>query len=252
MQLLVDSLLIQYADVGNGPVVLLLHGWGDRHETFALLQAELKDSYRIIALDLPGFGRSQAPATAWDLDNYALVVEHFLAKLDISSLTAVIGHSNGGALAIRSLATGHLKAEKLVLLAASGVRDVQKVRRLGIQAVAKTGKVMTFWLPSSTRSRLQKKLYGSVGSDMLVAPALKETFKRTVRQDIQQDAKKLDIKTLLIYGDQDKATPVQSVGERLHKLIVGSELIVIPGADHFVHQIKANETNEAIKGFLLS
>ena len=76
----------------------------------------------MVAVDLPGFGGSEAPPAAWDLDDYAAFLEAFLRKLALDWPYAIIGHSNGGALAIRALSSGTLKADKLVLLAASGVR----------------------------------------------------------------------------------------------------------------------------------
>ena len=164
----------------------------------------------------------------------------------------MVGHSNGGAVAIRATALGCIQPSKLVLLATSGVRDTAGLKRAAIKLVAKTGKVMTLWLPKSTRKKLQKKLYGTVGSDMLITPELIETFKRTVRQDIQNDAASLSIPTLLIYGSQDKATPVASIGKKLHRLIKGSRLEVIDSADHFVHQAQPTQVCSLLQDFLKS
>lgn len=250
MHVVVNGLLTNYQRSGTGKTILLLHGWGDQLQTFKAVIPELLQLYEVIALDLPGFGQTQAPADVWDLDDYAAFIRAFLDKIDSSHMYAIIGHSNGGALAIRGLATQKLEADKLVLLAAAGVRDTQKIRRLVTKVIAKTGKVATFWLPDSSKQKLQKKLYGTIGSDMLVAPHLQETFKRTVRQDIQRDAMKITIPTLLIYGDQDTATPVQSVGQQLNMRIAGSYLKIIPGADHFVHQAASEKVSKDILEFL--
>ena len=246
---IVNNLAVVYNQQGKGVDVLLLHGWGDDHQTFSQLSAELSKNYRLTAPDLPGFGASDPPKTAWDLTSYAHWVESFCTKVGISP-QIVIGHSNGGALAVHAIAQGQLKPNKLVLLASSGVRDTAKIRRAGIKVIAKTGKLATFWLPLSAKQKLQKKLYGSVGSDMLVAPELIETFKRTVKQDIQHDAKSLSLPTLLIYGSQDKATPIKDIGQVLHKHINGSKLNIVNGAGHFVHQDAPSEVNASIKDFL--
>ncbi len=250
MQVVVSDLLTHYKVAGEGKTLLLLHGWADSLNTYDSLEASLAHEYKVIRLDLPGFGQSQAPHETWDLDNYGIFVADFLAKIEIPEVYAVIGHSNGGALAIRSISNGNLRPKKLVLLAASGVRNTQKLQKAGLKVIAKTGKAMTFWLPLRTRQKLQKKLYGAAGSDMLVAPHLQETFKQTVRQDIQADAQKLHLPTLLIYGSQDKATPLKSIGQKLHQKIAGSKLIVIDGADHFVHQTAAKEVAKDIQEFL--
>lgn len=241
--------MTHYERRGSGRVLIMLHGWADTLQTFNLLLAELGESYDIVRLDLPGFGATQAPGEVWNLDAYAQFVASFLQKIDVSDYV-LVGHSNGGAVAIRGVGAGVLKPQKLVLLASSGVRDTGSTRRMLIKVVAKVGKLLTFWLPKSTRQKLQKRLYGTIGSDMLIAPQLKETFKQTVRQDIQQDATKINVPTLLIYGDQDKATPVAVVGLRLKEHIKDSHLEVLSDADHFVHQAQSAEVARLMKEFL--
>jgi len=248
MQLIVNSLLSQYESVGQGKLVLLLHGWGDDHRSFAALQEQLSNEYKILALDLPGFGQTQAPDEVWDLDNYAKFVSAFLGKTGTEPY-AIIGHSNGGAVVIRGIAEGILNCEKLVLLASAGIRDTQNSRRLMLKIIAKIGKVTTFWLPHRYRQTLRKKLYGVAGSDMLVAPQLQETFKKTVRQDVQADAVKIQIPTLLIYGDNDSATP-PAIGEKLASLIPNSELQILTEAGHFVHHDQLEKVTGLIRKFL--
>ena len=245
---IVDTIAAVYLRQGEGKDVLLLHGWGDDHRTFSHLVTALSKHYRVTAVDLPGFGATEQPKTAWDLTDYATWLEHFCAKAVIDPYV-VIGHSNGGALAIHAIAHHKLQPKKLVLLASSGVRNIANLQRTGIKIIAKTGKIATFWLPYETKRKLQKTLYGTVGSDMLVAPTLIETFKRTVRQDIQDDASKLKIPTLLLYGNNDKATPV-SDGKRLHGLIKGSTFTQVHGAGHFVHHDSAAKVTKQIEEFI--
>lgn len=250
MQIVVQGLLTHYECQGSGKAVLLLHGWADSLDTFKLLVAVLSKSQKVISVDLPGFGQSQTPKSAWKLDNYSEFLKDFLYKLNILDIYCIIGHSNGGALAIRALVTEQITADKLVLIAASGVRNSDDLKRKALQAVTKTGKVMTFWLPVSSKQKLQKRLYGAIGSDMLIAPHMQETFRQIVRQDIQTDASSLAIPTLLIYGDQDKATPLKSIGQKLHTLIKYSRLEIIPNAAHFVHQTDSGQVNRLIAEFL--
>jgi pimeloyl-ACP methyl ester carboxylesterase len=155
MQLVVDSLLTEYESNGVGRTILLLHGWGDDHHTFKQLQTSLK-GFNTVALDLPGFGQTQAPQAIWTLDDYAKFISSFLGKTNLKPY-AIIGHSNGGAVAIRGLAMGVLDCERLVLLAAAGVREGQSARRLVFKAIAKVGKATTFWLPQKNTDRIYAK-----------------------------------------------------------------------------------------------
>jgi pimeloyl-ACP methyl ester carboxylesterase len=249
MQAVVNSLVVNYEKSGSGKAVLLLHGWADDHRTFNGLTKSLSKRFQVIRLDLPGFGQSQIPPTAWDLSDFAAFLQSFVTKLGFRPY-AIIGHSNGGALAMHALASRLVKADRLVLLAPSGVRDTRQLRRLGLKIIAKAGKFATLWLPSSMRRRLRRGLYGAAGSDMFVTPHLQEAFRRIVRQDVQSDAAKLSLPTLIIYGSEDKATPVNGVGRRLHELIVGSRLEIVPGADHFVHRSGGEAVLDRVEKFL--
>lgn len=249
MKAVVDSLIINYEKLGSGEAVLFLHGWADDLRTFDAMAELLSKKFQVIRLDLPGFGQSQIPPKAWGLSDYAAFLQSFMTKLDFRS-HAIVGHSNGGALAIHAVASGAVKADKLILLAPSGVRDTQRWRRLSLQATAKAGKLATFCLPLATRRKFRRALYRAAGSDMLVAPWLQETFKRTVRQDVRIDAARLNLPTLIVCGSEDKVTPVKDVGRRLHELIAGSKLIIVPGADHFVHHSGAKTVLDKVEKFL--
>jgi pimeloyl-ACP methyl ester carboxylesterase len=200
-------------------------------------------------VDLPGFGKTQAPETAWDLDNYAKFLNSLLSKLKLNKPYAVVGHSNGGALAVRAISLGEVKPDKLILMAASGVRTNNKTKRLILKIIAKTGNIATLWLPERQRRNLRKSLYGAAGSDMLVAPHLQDTFKKTVRQDVQGDAAALDLPTLLIYAAKDDAIPVAD-GKQYHSLISGSKLEIIPESGHFVHLDQPQKVFKLIEDFL--
>ena len=249
MNVVVDNIITNYSAVGEGPVVLLLHGWGDNSQTFSVLQNTLGPHFKVIALDLPGFGHTGAPPSTWNLDSYAHFVKKFLEKLGDHEVYAIIGHSNGGAIAIKGLGTTVLNAKKLILLASSGIRNRHSKRRLIFKAIAKTGKVLTFWMSDFQKKRFRKKLYGIAGSDLLVAPHMEETFKVTVRQDIQEDAKKIIQPSLLIYAEKDASVPLAD-GQKLAGLISNSKLVEIPGADHFLHQTAEDQVNKLIVEFL--
>lgn len=249
MNVVVDNLLTNYRLTGKGRLILLLHGWGDSAAGLVDLQKRLAGDYQVLALDLPGFGGTQMPGAVWDLDDYARFVGAALKKLNLGQPYAIIGHSNGGALAIRGLSLGTLKADKLVLVAAAGVRTNSRTRRFVLKIIAKTGNVATLWLPERYRRALRKSLYGAAGSDMLVAPHLQDTFKKTVRQDVQADAAALKLPALLIYAADDKAIPLAD-GKQYHQLIKGSHLEVVQGAGHFVHTEQPQKVTGLVKEFL--
>lgn len=248
MQIVVNKLLTHYQLSGSGKRLVLLHGWGDSVKGLQALQTELGKTYEVLAIDLPGFGGTQAPLGAWGLTEYADFVGAVLSKLEFVPY-AFVGHSNGGAIAIRGLAVKTLKAKKLVLLASAGVRNQSNSRNLALRIVAKTGKALTKPLPRGLQTKLRTKAYKTIGSDMLVAEHLQETFKRVVTDDVQADTASIAIPCLLVYGYDDTATPI-AYGELLQAGLSHSELHVVPGAGHFVHLDKPAVVLGLIKDFL--
>lgn len=248
-KIIVDDLMVTYEQSGKGPVVVLLHGWGDSLQTFTQLRNELVANYQTIAVDLPGFGGTQAPAEPWGLDDYAEFVAHFLKKVGVTSVHTFVGHSNGGAIAIRGLAKGHIDSQKLVLLASAGVRDENKAKNKSLRVLARGAKVLTKPLPGSVQKKLKKKAYSAIGSDLFVAEHLQETFANIVADDVCDDAARLNTPTLLVYGDQDTATPAMW-GKKLTRCINGSTFELVAGAGHFVHHDQAELVNLTVREFL--
>jgi pimeloyl-ACP methyl ester carboxylesterase len=228
---------------------VVLHGWADSSAGLRGLCSSLSKHYDVIAIDLPGFGGTAAPQVAWGLNEYVAFIQHFLAKIGVKNVTSFIGHSNGGAMAIRGLAEGKLSAEKVILLASAGIRNVYKGRNRVLRVMAKTGKVFTMPLPSSVKKKIRRKVYKTIGSDMLVAEHMQETFKRVVTDDVRTDAAQLTMPVLLVYGEDDEATPVW-YGEQFHELMVDSTLEILPGAGHFVHLDRPGDVEKAVKDFL--
>lgn len=248
-ELVVNGLIVSYEIAGNGKPLLLLHGWGDSKETFDELKTRLTREYQTICVDLPGFGKTQAPPQAWSLNDYADFVGGFCKKLQLSPY-AVIGHSNGGAIAIRGLSSRTLEAAKAVLIASSGVRNTKRIRKKLYSRGSKVVKPFLKLLPKKISARIRRRAYAALGSDMFVAPHLQETFKNIVADDIQGDAKNITIPCLLLYGAVDTVTPV-SIGEQLNNQLPNARLEVIEGTSHFLHQEKPDIIHDKIKNFLL-
>lgn len=248
MQVVVDSLLTHYEISGKGRLIVLLHGWGDSAAGMKSLQQALSERFTVVAVDLPGFGTTEPPKGVWGLTEYAAFVEHFLEKINTGRPYLLVGHSNGGAIAIRALAKGLLEADRLVLLASAGIRGVYRGRVRALRYITKVGKALTMPLPKTLRKTIQKKVYKTVGSDMLVAEHLQETFKQVVTDDVREDAATLTIPVLLVYGERDAATPLW-YGQAYHELIPHSTLEVLPGAEHFVHIDRADDVIRAIQEF---
>ncbi|MEO6761494.1 MAG: alpha/beta hydrolase [Candidatus Saccharimonadales bacterium] len=248
MQVVVDSLITNYHRTGKGRQVLILHGWGDNSAGWQTFANNLAANFEIITLDLPGFGNTQAPRDDWGITEYAVFVAAFLDKVNLE-LYAILGHSNGGAIAIRGISNNSLRAKKLVLLASAGIRGEFNGRYRILRVITKTGKLLVSPLPKAAKKTLQHKVYRTIGSDMLVAEHLQGTFKKVIADDVRIDAQSIKLPTLLIYGQTDSQTPVR-YGQLFHNAIAGSKLHIIPEADHFLHLTHGSQVLNLIKEFL--
>ncbi len=248
MKVIVNNIALNYTDEGRGPAMVFLHGWADQLHTFDQLTGALGGHWRLIKLDLPGFGGSEAPPETWSLDNYVELVQAFVDKLGIEVDTMVC-HSLGGRIALKGVGTGRLRPRRIILIASAGIAKSRSLRNQAYKAVAKIGKVVTAVPPLSlARGRLRRRLYDRAGSDYLNAGTLQATFLNLIAEDLQTAAAHITVPTLLIWGANDTATPLTD-GRRLHHLIPGSRLEIIAGASHFVHQEQPAAVAQLIQEF---
>lgn len=234
MKIIIDSLAVDYSSIGKGSVILILHGWGDSSQSFHALGGLLAQNNRVILVDLPGFGATEAPDKAWTIEDYARFVVKLCEKLSIDP-KYIIGHSMGGRIAIKLVGEKLLCPRKLILLATAGIKQSDSVRNKTYKAAAKTGKFMTNLLGlKKYQKSLRQKLYKSAGStDYLQAGSMQQTFVNAINEDLQATAKNIVVPTLLVYGTNDTETPPE-YGKVFHDIIKGSELMTIPNIGHFV------------------
>jgi pimeloyl-ACP methyl ester carboxylesterase len=113
-----DGLLLHYLSEGQGPTTVLLHGLGGFAESWRHTIPELGRHGRVIALDLPGFGKSGKPRRVYDLTFLAQSLDAFLRALGLEQVR-LVGHSMGGAVAARFTMAHPARVERLALLASA-------------------------------------------------------------------------------------------------------------------------------------
>jgi pimeloyl-ACP methyl ester carboxylesterase len=248
MQCIVDNRMVGYDLAGKGKVIVLLHGWGANRKSLAPLMTRLSQPYTVLALDVPGFGESEKPVTDWDIGEYADWVQSALRKLDIKNVYALIGHSNGGAIAIK-LASNGFTLQKLVLLGSAGIRKHNSGKKLFYKAISKTGKLATLAFPAKLKTKVRDRWYKQIGSELYHAPGMEETFKKVTSEDMLVDAAMISVPTLLIYGSNDEATP-PLYGRMYHEAIEGSELDIVEGVGHYSFVDKPDVVCRRVEDFL--
>lgn len=209
--------------------LVFLHGWKSESGHLATIFASMDNC---IALDLPGFGESDNHERVWGVGDYADFLRRFLEKFGIVA-PVLVGHSFGGSIAIKYASRGGI-VTKLILVSSAGIRDrTKKVRLFGVIARISS---LFFYLPflAAHRKRLRKIFHGLIGSeDYADAGLLEEDFKKIISEDLRSDMAKVAAETFLIWGKEDKATPISHAYE-MNRLIKKSSLHVIEDAGHFV------------------
>jgi pimeloyl-ACP methyl ester carboxylesterase len=216
---------------GAGPTVLVLHGWGASIEAVYPIVAGLEGVATVHALDLPGFGESEIPPEPWGVAEYQAFVADFMDAVGLERAT-IVGHSNGGRIAIRMAATEPARVEKLVLVDSAGIRPKRTFRWYRRVAMAKIGKHAARLL-GRPGERLRDVLVGRAGSsDYLAAGAMRPTLVRLVNSDLREHMPSIAAPTLLIHGSNDTDTPLSAARE-MERLIPDAGLVVLEGAGHF-------------------
>jgi pimeloyl-ACP methyl ester carboxylesterase len=246
----VQDLLISYIQnhgIKSNSTLLFLHGWRSNKELWKpVLEILTQQGFSWIALDLPGFGMSQTPQLAWDLQDYAHVVENFCQKLEQENIV-LIGHSFGGRIAIK-LAGRHtrLYIDKLVLIGSHGFVD----NSLKNKVLKRAAKLVRPFFKFEMMQPIRRKIYRFMGSEDYVAtPEVTQTFLHIINEDLTQRLKNIQQNTLLIWGEEDMDTPL-SFGKRMSQLISDSKLKVFPKAGHYVFLEKPQEVALEITKFL--
>ena len=101
---------------------MLLHGWGANKESLGPIIEHLKDRYRVVAMDLPGFGKSSEPDRPWTVDDYCVFFDAFLAEIGLDQKKInCAGHSNGGRILIKWAAAAPCCLKRLILIDSAGI-----------------------------------------------------------------------------------------------------------------------------------
>ncbi len=110
---------LHYCVVGQGPPLLLIHGYGTSGHIWQRVLPHLGRTHQLFVLDLPGYGRSPAPRS-WQLRAIAPLVAEWLHILQLPPV-AVMGHSMGGAISIHLTAIAPAAVKQLILVNAAGL-----------------------------------------------------------------------------------------------------------------------------------
>jgi pimeloyl-ACP methyl ester carboxylesterase len=265
----IDGLRIHYQEFGEetAPPVVLIHGYSASTYTWSNAAPRLAaEGFRVFVVDLIGFGFSQKPAWSdYTIDTQARMIVRFMNRLGIGR-AVVVGSSYGGAIALSVALDNPERVEKLILSAAVCNDEIKNLPLTRLVTTPVLGEVFAPFLTGSktyVRARLKNSLNPAnhhlidetrVESIMLPLQAadshrsLLATLKNWHADRLERDAQNLNVPTLLIWGEDDKVIPLYN-GDKLHRAIPDSRLIVFKNCGHMPHEEYTNEFVELVADF---
>jgi len=255
---------IHYVDYGDGPVLLLIHGMAGSWQTWLANLPELGLDYRVIAVDLPGFGRSDPLPAGSGFEAYGEMLEGLLDELDIPSV-AVFGHSLGGLVAL-AFAADAPRRVRCVVVVSGGGGEMSRVRLVMIQSVFRLIRVVLaipalrelFRHPRVGRAILRPAVHDPAA----VAPDLvREMVPRGVTAGFLDgvrlggdglralDPGRIGAPVLLVWGREDRILPVRTA-RRLESRLDRARLVVFEGVGHCAMFERPDGFTDVVREFL--
>ena len=224
--------------------VLFLHGWGGSTNSFLSFAHKLEFSHKIVLIDFYGFGKSKFPNACLDTYEYAIQLYLFLKKKNINELS-IVAHSFGGRVAIILSSVFKLKINKLVLISSAGILPKRTLKyRVKIIKYKMYKKLVKYNIISNKfMSKFGSEEYKQLNN------LQKGSYVKVVNQGLEFLMKNIDSDTLIVWGEDDKTTPLY-MGKSLNKLIEKSKLLIYKNAGHFSHMENFNSFNKLLLTYL--
>lgn len=244
--IIVEDLLISYSITGDSlPTLVFLHGWGSNKNVWDRVIENFSQDFRCLAIDLPGFGKSQMPSKTLSVHDYSRIINKLLDKLDLGELV-LIGHSFGGAISIVLSSINEVRIRKLILVDSSGIR----LKREKFAVVALGARILSPLFKPKFMQGLRRKVYKFIGNeDYLDSGELRSTYLKVIEEDISDNLCRIDLPTLIVWGESDKDTPLW-MAEKMKKDIDGSKLHIFPKSGHYSFLENLDEFVNILRNFL--
>lgn len=239
-----------YTIEGKGTqAVILMHGWGCNHTTLASIEQLLTEYFTVYNVDFPGFGDSSEPTTVWGVEQYTTLIEHLVQAEKITA-PILMGHSFGGRVGIVYASRNNVT--KLVLIDAAGVKPARSLKYYFKVYSYKTYKRLLPLIVGRKRAeaiinRYRKRVGSSDYNN--ASPMMRSIMSRVVNEDLCHLMPKIKCPTLLIWGENDTATPVADA-RKMERLIPGAGLAVFKNAGHYSFLDNPYQFAAVIRSFL--
>lgn len=269
----VKNINIATIDEGKSQkVLLLIHGLGSNAKAWIKNIPKWSKEYRVIAVDLPGYFKSDKDYYEYSMEFYARVLTDLLSKLNIEKAT-FIGHSMGGQIALVTALEYPSRVENLVLVSPAGFEKFtigegewminavtpEFVKATGIRNIAVNLKSNFYNAPADAEFMITDRIAvrKAKGFDDYCY-AVSKNVRAMIDSPVYDRLEEIKQPTLIIFGQNDKLIPnaylhggwTKDIAKIGNDKIPNSTLFMVPECGHFAQFEKADKVNEAIIKFL--
>ena len=246
----------------EAPALLLLHGFGSSLQTWDEWAMKLDPTYRVIRLDLPGFGLTGAsPLRDYSEEKDVAILTHFADQLGLNKFS-VIGHSMGGKMAWSLAASQADRVQALVLMAPDGFPEAKDIGSKPYEVPAVMG-LIKYCLPKYFVQKSIEPAFANTKAlneallnryyDMLRAPgvrgAILDRSNQTIYTDPVPRLRKIKAKTLLLWGELDQMIP-NSNAQSYAGVLLNSTTVIVPKLGHLLQEEQPEKGLAALLQFL--
>ncbi len=268
-----NTISVAYMDEGSGNQTLVfIHGLGSYAPAWKKNIEGLKNEFRCIAIDLPGYGHSSKGDYVGDMRYYADIVAEFIRKLDLKNVT-LVGHSMGGQIAVTTGLSYPELMNQLILVSPAGYEQFTNgqrqwfreiltpdaVRLTTVTQIRENFATNFFHFPKDAEFMIQDRIAMRSADDFRwYCDIIPKNVRGMVNDPVYDLLPKLTMPVLSLFGEYDNLIPNRflnggstvEVAKKGSSQIPQSVLIMIEKAGHFVQFEKSEEVNAAIRGFL--
>jgi len=257
----VDGVRLRYIDRGQGPTVVLIHGFSSSLDIWTDVAEKLAAHHRVIALDLKGFGYSGRPEGDYSPPAQADLVWKLLDQRGVDDI-AVVGHSWGASVALAMVLERPRKVRRVALYSAYVYED-QVPSFLRWARVGGIGEVLfslyyrqrladrvalayhdTSYVTADRIARVEHEFGRPGATAAALAAARGQRY-----EDVERRYPTIDQPVLLLWGENDRVTPI-AFAQRLVRELPDAHLMEIAGCGHIPMIEAARPTTRALARFL--
>lgn len=228
----IENTQLFYTIQGQGKPLILMHGWGCSRETVESIARIAAETHKVYSVDFPGFGDSPEPPAVWGVEEYTRLIEQLAAAEGIEA-PILIGHSFGGRVGL--LFSSRNKVSKLILVDAAGLKPRRTLKYYYKVYTFKLLKRIVKLTHSAKRAdEIIAKYRGKKGSAdySSATPMMRAILSKVVNEDLSHLLRDIKAPTLLIWGEEDTATPLY-MAKKMEKAIPDAGLVSFKGCGHY-------------------